>query len=226
MFQQRIIAGGEKEIFLFRHAQPEHDPGKIFPSKYASLSDLGRAQAFYTGRNLARKGIIPEIIICSPMERTYQTAEWLQTGYASVIAREIPLKTLDCLKEINIGSKPFVTDALGALLPVLDTILHFLHIRTPKIKHERVKDVINRVRGELLDELKNYTGTVFIISHQVTNPCIKSVLIKKSWGVFQTLRPHVGVYHFSQTEVGDWVMDKKYWGQRTVLPANIPRTFL
>ena len=211
------------ELYVIRHGQPVVKAGHLFPSKTAGLSALGLTQAYATGISMAEKGIQPTVLLCSPLERTRQTADEIEAGYRSVSGLSIPKVFVDCLQEINIGSRPFVTDVLN-VFPVLNKILRFLHI---PLQHETIADVKTRIEKQLLSELKNHAGTVVIIGHQVSNACIKSVLTDTPWKLFSTGLNHVGVHHLSyDSETQVWIAKKNPNGQDTFLKSTISRTFL
>ncbi len=222
---QKIIHQAQ-DVYVFRHAQPDHSPGHIFPSKHAGLSPLGIAQAYSTGQRLAEKGIQPTLILCSPMERAKQTVQALESGFSTISEKHIPIIFLEDLKEINIGSYPVLVDVLG-VLPWVRTILRMLHIEKQSwVKYEKITDVEKRIARQLLDMIHAYPGPLLVIGHQVVNSCMESVLTGKPWRPWLMLTPHVGIHHFVFSGTAQtWSIEKKYSGKKTMIRSNIPRSF-
>ena len=61
-----------KRLLLFRHA---HAVREAQADRDRPLSERGRVDAAAVGRELARKGLLPGLVLCSPAIRTRQTLE-------------------------------------------------------------------------------------------------------------------------------------------------------
>ena len=208
------------ELYVFRHGQPQSFPGRVLPIKSAALSALGLAQAFAKGRLMAEQGMLPTVILSSPLKRAWQTAQAFNEGFASVSGSLIPLKQLDCLQEINIGSNPLVTSAFR-VFPVISKLLQKLGISA---RHETLSEVMQRIKHEFVSELLLHTGTVVVIGHQVSNSCLVSVLVEKKWKLTWIFRPHVDGFHVSfNTNNASWSLDKKNIKKIFEFNSDIPR---
>lgn len=75
-------------IIIVRHGEPDY--------KNDCLTETGRKQAELAAERLRGEGI--EEIWSSPLGRAYETAE------AAAKVLELPIKTLDCMKEVRWGS--------------------------------------------------------------------------------------------------------------------------
>ena len=84
-------------IYFVRHAEGQDNVAGRFSSTWMDhpLTERGRLQAMQTGEYLAGKPI--DEIFCSPMKRTYETAQ--------MIARQLDMKpvVLEEFREVNVG---------------------------------------------------------------------------------------------------------------------------
>jgi phosphohistidine phosphatase len=62
------------ELILMRHAKSDL-PGKTLGDFERTLSKRGKTDAPRMGRELARRGLIPEKVLCSPARRTRESLE-------------------------------------------------------------------------------------------------------------------------------------------------------
>lgn len=74
-------------VYLLRHGQASFEA-----DDYDALSDMGEQQAFRTGEDLARRGIVFDNVICGGMKRHGQTLVQLQQGYGQSLP-DAPINT-------------------------------------------------------------------------------------------------------------------------------------
>jgi phosphohistidine phosphatase SixA len=87
-----------KVLVLVRHGKPNYE------SDRRELSDEGKRQAHETACVLARKGIEPDIILCSPILRARQTAEVLaETFAASKLIEDKRLREVEAEMDVRRG---------------------------------------------------------------------------------------------------------------------------
>ena len=73
-----------KHVYFVRHGQSEFNKSiKWAGSSDTPLTKLGHKQAIEAGKQLSAKAILPDIIICSPLQRAHDTAQHIaeQIGY-------------------------------------------------------------------------------------------------------------------------------------------------
>lgn len=71
----------ERTLVLLRHAKADHPAG--VPDKQRPLTPRGHADAAAAGAWLARGGLHPELVICSPAKRTRQTWHGVSVAMAA-----------------------------------------------------------------------------------------------------------------------------------------------
>ncbi|MGC4894400.1 SixA phosphatase family protein [Micromonospora sp. DT31] len=69
---------GRRTLVLLRHAKAEQSPG--IPDPRRVLTVRGHADAAAAGAWLARHGLLPDVVLCSPARRTRQTWHDVATG--------------------------------------------------------------------------------------------------------------------------------------------------
>jgi broad specificity phosphatase PhoE len=90
-----------KQVYLVRHALTEMNvAGKFSGTVDTKLTDEGIAQAQQTGKEIKKAGIMFDLIICSPLSRTYDTAKQIATAIDYPIE---DIKKDDLLIERNFG---------------------------------------------------------------------------------------------------------------------------
>ncbi len=71
-----------KKLYFVRHGLSDHNTAGLFSGQIeAMLTEDGRAQAKAAGKQLEEKHLHIDLIVCSPLQRAYETA--------CIIAREI-----------------------------------------------------------------------------------------------------------------------------------------
>lgn len=80
--------GVGRTLVLLRHAKAEQDSGG--PDLERSLTERGHADAEAAGSWLARHGLQPDVVICSPARRTRQTWHGVALGLAAEPAADGP----------------------------------------------------------------------------------------------------------------------------------------
>ena len=144
---------------LLRHGRTEHTPERRFSgSSDLPLSELGRADAAAAARHLAGRGI--DVIVCSPLQRTRQTAE----AAAEVLG--VPVEVDTDLRELDFGAWEGLTGAEVAKKSPLAfrRWSGALDVRPPS--GESIADVSTRVaraRGRILE--RHAGKTVLVVSH-------------------------------------------------------------
>ena len=76
-------------LILMRHAKSSWDNPE-WNDRERPLNNRGRRSSVAIGKWLAAKGYLPDIVLCSPSERTRQTLDGLKLGV-------VPVKYLDSL---------------------------------------------------------------------------------------------------------------------------------
>ena len=146
---------------LLRHGRTEHTPERRFSgSSDLPLSQAGRADAAAAARHLAGRGI--DVIVCSPLQRTRQTAE----AAAEVLG--VPVEVEADLRELDFGA----WEGLTADEAQVKSPLAFrrwsgaLDVRPPS--GESVADVSARVARARARVLERHAGkTVLVVSHMM-----------------------------------------------------------
>ena len=83
------------KVYIVRHGQVPHNALKQYNTNDEDLTDLGIKQAEEVRDKIEKKNI--DLIICSPLDRTKQTAEIINKNL------KLPIKYNDKLKERNFG---------------------------------------------------------------------------------------------------------------------------
>jgi phosphohistidine phosphatase len=80
----KIDAAGMRRLMLLRHAKSDwSSPG--MPDRERPLNARGAGDARTMGVYLARHALVPDRILCSPAERTRQTAEAIVKGWPAAV---------------------------------------------------------------------------------------------------------------------------------------------
>ncbi|MEV0004244.1 histidine phosphatase family protein [Micromonospora sp. NPDC050980] len=79
---------GQRTLVLLRHAKAEQSPEA--PDADRPLTTRGHADAAAAGAWLARHGLLPDVVLCSPARRTRQTWHAVATGMAGAPAESGP----------------------------------------------------------------------------------------------------------------------------------------
>lgn len=89
------------DLILIRHGQSEANAANVFTGwSDPPLTELGRSEAAHVGQALARNGIRPARIFCSPADRTVATVDVILETLGSPA---VPVARLDALKERDYG---------------------------------------------------------------------------------------------------------------------------
>ena len=189
------------------------------------LVALGVEQAGFTRKFLAKKNILPDLILCSDFLRTRQTANGILKG--------IELEIGKALNHMVLYSKLIVErdggDEFGYPLsyyPVLFPETNDYYHRSPKLDFrppggESIRDV----RFNRIPELKNILAslqfkTLFIVGHGITNSAIISLLTNDDLESIRIGSPNLGVYRFTAEEGSDkWKLDPDYIKGKTIDPS-------
>ena len=164
-------------IFIVRHGQDEDNAKGILNGRRdMPLTELGREQAKIAGGKLKDNQI--DVIYCSPLQRTRQTAE--------IIAKEIGIDqvtTLDDLVEREFGiitGKPVADIPKYAGDKVLKTehVLYFLEVEGS----ETFPEVLDRAK-RVLDwvQEKHPTGNVLLATHGDLGKMIRAAYHGWTW---------------------------------------------
>ncbi len=144
---------------LLRHGRTEHTPERRFSgSSDVPLSQVGRAEAAAAAQHLAGRGI--DVVVCSPLQRTRQTAE----AAAEVLG--VPVTTDADLRELDFGDWEGLTaDEAQAKSPLaFRRWSAAIDVKPPG--GESILEVsarVARARQRLLDQ---HAGkTVLVVSH-------------------------------------------------------------
>ncbi len=195
--------------------------------KDTPLEPLGIEQALLTGKILAEKSILPDLILCSDYLRTRQTANGIIKGIETQIGKKLPIQILYSTLIIERDGGYEYGYPLS-YYPVLFPETNEMYQKSPKLDFrppggESIRDVrYNRIPElkKILDSL-NFK-TLFIVGHGVTNSTIVSLLTGEDIENVRIGSPNLGVYRFtSQPESDKWELDPKFARGKTV-DSSIP----
>jgi len=81
------------KIYFIRHGETEHNVEKRISGQIETmLTPKGIQQAVLVGQVMLKKGIFPDVILCSPLSRAVQTAQCINQQFQSVIVYDTNLK--------------------------------------------------------------------------------------------------------------------------------------
>ena len=190
------------------------------------LENLGKDQAELTGKILADKNIIPDLILSSDYLRTRQTTDGILNGFK--------IQTGKFLENRVLYSKLIIERSSGveygyplSYYPVLFPDTNAMYQTTPKLDFrppggESIRDVrFNRI-PELLNILQHLEfKTLFIIGHGVTNSTIVSLLTGEDIENIRIGTPNLGVYRFTSDGASDkWILDPNFKNGKTIDPST------
>jgi probable phosphoglycerate mutase len=144
---------------LLRHGRTEHTPERRFSgSSDLPLSQVGRADAAAAAQHLAGRGI--DVIVCSPLLRTRQTAE----AAAEVLG--VPVTTDADLRELDFGDWEGLTAAEAREKSPLAFRRWSASTDVKPPGGESIAEVSTRVARARERVLEQHAGTtVLIVSH-------------------------------------------------------------
>lgn len=190
--------------------------------KDTPLEPLGIEQAELTGKILADKNIMPDLILCSDYLRTRQTTDGILRGIETKTGKNLTNRILysKLLVERSSGIEyGYPLSYYPVLFPETNKIYqttHKLDFRPPG--GESIRDVrFNRI-PELLEILQHLEfKTLFIIGHGVTNSTIVSLLTGEDIEKVQIGNPNLGVYRFTSDGLKNkWELDPDFKKGRTI----------
>ncbi len=145
-------------LFFLRHAEAERDAETDFARK---LTSKGVDQAEKAGKFLLRLGIVPDVILTSPLVRARQTAKIVADRLGDMEAKEVPwlaagMAPETYLREIQEYSKNESVMVVGHEPDFSETIAYLLGLPDPdalKIRKTTLTAVqigqINPGKGQL-----------------------------------------------------------------------------
>lgn len=81
------------KIYLIRHGETVHNiEGRISGQTETKLTEKGIKQAITAGESMYKKGMVPDVILCSPLSRAVQTAQYINQQFKTTIVYEQDLK--------------------------------------------------------------------------------------------------------------------------------------
>jgi uncharacterized phosphatase len=176
-----------KKIYFVRHAESEANAAAIMAGSGHDipLTDLGKQQAMQAGKDLKSKKI--ELLVCSPMIRTRQTAE--------IIAKEIgynPNKIVfnDLLVERGYGwyeAKPVKIYA------------EHRHAETLREGIETTEQLLARAQALIKEASKYKEQNILLVSHGSFGRMVKVAVQQRDHSHFHVI-DHIGnaeVFEFS-----------------------------
>jgi phosphohistidine phosphatase len=109
-----------KTLFLIRHAKSSWDDSAV-PDKDRLLNDRGRRDAPKMGKRLAKRDVMPDLILSSPARRAVMTAE--------MIARELDYKLKDIVVDDRLyaGAADDLLKVIHKLGDNLESVMLFGH---------------------------------------------------------------------------------------------------
>ncbi len=186
------------------------------PDNLIPLEKLGYHQANITGKELGKKNIIPDLILCSDYLRTRQTTETILKGIKSITGIDLQPKVLysKLIVERNAGiTEGFPKAYYSVLFPEINNEYAAktnLEFRPPE--GESILDVrYNRI-PPLMDLINSLNfNTLFIVAHARTNACIRSLLTGEEMQTVKLGMPNLGVYRFLfNQESAGWDLDTEH----------------
>lgn len=189
------------------------------------LENLGINQSELTGKILADKNIMPDLILCSDYLRTRQTADGILRGIREKTGKNFHNRILysKLLIERSSGSEyGYPLSYYPVLFPETNKIYkttHKLDFRPPN--GESIRDVRYKRIPELLQILQHLEfKTLFIIGHGVTNSTIVSLLTGEDIEKVQIGNPNLGVYRFTSDGLSDkWLLDSEFTKGKVIDPS-------
>ena len=174
VYPVRSKASNGVKIILVRHGQTLANVKKVFYGRdnqdpNTLLTETGKKQAKRLANDLKNEQI--DLIICSPLIRTIETAKIINTKHNAKI--KIDKRIADIKIDINYAGK----DA-QLYLDVLQK--DFWHGRLGK--SETSKELFKRIKN-FIDDLKKYRNknTILIVSHEDPIKIMKSIFEKRKY---------------------------------------------
>ncbi len=153
-----------KKIYFVRHGETEANVAKILAGgEYESpLTENGKSQAQKAGKKLKHKDI--DVIVCSPMERTIDTA--------TIIAKEIGINPKDIIIDkafIEVYNQYYSGKSYETLQQ---------HIEQGKLVDDIEKpDSVKARVQEGIDRIKKFPGkNIVLVSHGGTGRMVRAVI--------------------------------------------------
>lgn len=199
-----------------------HNSHYPIPDKDTPLESLGIEQAELTGKVLAEKNILPDLILCSDYLRTRQTTKGMISGIKKYLDQEFDVQVLysTLIVERDGGYEyGYPLSYYPVLFPETNEMYH----KSPKLDFrppggESIRDLrYNRIPAlkKVLASL-NFK-TLFIVGHGVTNSTIVSLLTGEDIENIRIGSPNLGVYRFTSNDDSDkWELDPNYARGKTI----------
>ncbi len=191
------------KLIIARHAESEWNVlGKYQGLKDPDLTDRGIKQAELLAHELRKEN--PDIVITSPLKRTYKTAE--------IIANHVGLEPVkeDRIIEIDHGiwSGMLVEEVKQKFPEQFDLWINEPH----KVRFEEgesLEDVFNRVKNFLQELNTMYKGkTVVIVSHTVPIRCMYCFFLNIDLSKFWSFGCDNASYSVVYYDEGRYVINK------------------
>lgn len=224
-FRKRIGFSPTVKIIQFIDKIRGYDNKYPRADKDIALEELGKEQAELTGKILAQRNILPDLILSSDYLRTRQTTDGILFGIEKITG-------ISFLNRV-IFSKLIIERDGGiesgyplSYYPVLFPETNEMYHKTPKLDFrppggESIRDVrFNRIPElrKILDSL-NFK-TLFIVGHGVTNSTIVSLLTGEPIENVRIGSPNLGVYRFTSDGKSDkWELDPKFAKGKVIDPS-------
>lgn len=81
------------KIYFIRHGETIHNIEERMSGQIETdLTEKGVQQAIAAGKKMYEKGIVPDVILCSPLNRAVQTAYYINQSFNAMIVYEPDLK--------------------------------------------------------------------------------------------------------------------------------------
>ncbi len=181
-------------IYLARHGQDEDNKnGLLNGHRDTLLTDLGMNQAHTLGGKIKEKGIIFDVVYCSPLKRTSITAQIV----TEILGLDLPVP-LDNLIERNLGvmtGQPIEDIPMLCAPDILKTpqlITYFLKAEGAETFPElldRGRLVLNEIKS------KHITGNILLVTHGDMGKMIYAAYHDLDWKDVLTM------FHFGNAEL-------------------------
>lgn len=201
---------------------------KRVADKDIPLEQVGLTQAKLTGNFLARKKILPDLILSSDYLRTRETTSGILDGIKEVTGIDYTDKILytNLIIERDGGVEyGYPLSFYPVLFPATNEVYqktHKLDFKPPG--GESIREVRSNRIPKLIPILNSiHAKKIFIVGHGITNSTILSLLTETSIDQVKIGMENLGVYHFIEEVSGKWKLDPLYANGERIDPS-IPRT--
>ena len=195
-----------KTLVIVRHGNTfeTHEKPRRIGTTDIPLTSFGKQQIEHLSKNFQQQSLHADILLCSPLLRTQQTAMILQQNTFPIA----PIIKVNGLAEINYGpdENALEEDVIARLGPALsDWNLYGI---MPHDWPETVESIYSRWDNILYDCLHTYTSasTIFLVTSNGLARFLPRIIGSKKSTIKALKTAHYGIitYHKSQWHISCW----------------------